>query len=132
MVPLAVVGCGTLERVGVAKGAREVDFETEIRPVLEVQCLQCHNSETSREFAGLNLETRELALTTGRSAPVIRPGDPAGSLLLKVLALEVDHPVAMPPSPDKLRKEEQEAFRDWIAGGAKWPEGEAGKLRMPD
>ena len=118
---LFAVSCATLrQRLGWTPAP--VDFATQIQPTLEVRCLQCHNSELGKAFAGLNLETRELAMTTGRSAPVIRPGDAEGSLLYQVLKLGIDHPVAMPPSPDKVMKETLRDFRNWIDQGADWPE----------
>ena len=129
---LVVGGCASFKKGVKGKTPREVDFVTEVKPVLEGRCLQCHNSEKPEEFAGLILETRELAMTTGRDAPVIMPGDPDGSMLYKVLTLGINHPVSMPPSPDKLGKDQIEAIHDWIANGAEWPDGEEGKLRMPE
>lgn len=98
-----------------------VDFVTEVKPVLEARCLECHHSRYV--FAGLNLETKALAMKGGRSGPVIVPGSPHQSLLYKVLLLGHDSPIAMPPSPDPLSREEQQAIHDWILQGAKWPDG---------
>jgi hypothetical protein len=35
----------------------EVDFVSEVKPLLELRCLECHNRHYS--FAGLNLETKK-------------------------------------------------------------------------
>ena len=118
---LAFTGCESLrERRG---ASRHVDFEEEIKPLLELRCLQCHNSETAKDFADLNLETRDLAMTTGRNAPVIKVGDGKGSLFYQTLKMGTDHPMAMPPSPDKIWKDTLRTIRRWIDQGAEWPEG---------
>ncbi len=124
---LAFTGCESLRERREAR--RHVDFEAEIKPMLELRCLQCHNSETAQDFADLNLETRELAMTTGRNPPVINAGNGEGSLLYQTLKLGTDHPMAMPPSPDKIWEETLEKIRRWIDQGAEWPEGEP--LRPP-
>lgn len=97
-----------------------VDFVSEVKPVLERRCLECHNRDYV--FAGLRLETRELAMKGGRSGPVILPGNPDDSLLYRVLLLGHDSPVAMPPTPEGTFEEEKELLHDWIAQGADWPD----------
>ncbi|MCB1277683.1 c-type cytochrome domain-containing protein [Prosthecobacter sp.] len=98
-----------------------VDFVSEVKPILEARCLECHHSRYV--FAGLNLETKTLAMKGGRSGPVIVAGAPHKSLIYKVLLLGHDNPIAMPPSPDPLSREEEQAIHDWILQGAKWPDG---------
>lgn len=98
-----------------------VDFAAEVKPVLEMRCLECHH----RRYvcAGLNLETKALAMKGGRSGAVIVPGEPHQSLLYKVLLLGHDNPVAMPPTPEGMEKETTQLLHDWILQGAPWPEG---------
>ena len=98
----------------------EVDFVSEVKPLLEARCLECHQHHYV--CAGLNLETRKLAMKGGRSGAVILPGSPHHSLLYKVLRLGHDSPVAMPPTPDGLEPEELQQVHDWIKQGAKWPD----------
>ena len=98
---------------------RDVDFESEVKPILESRCLECHSHHYG--FAGLNLETQKAAMKGGRSGAVILPGKPDQSLLYKVLLLGHDSPVAMPPTPDRLEREHEQILHDWIQQGAKWP-----------
>lgn len=100
----------------------KIDFKKNVRPLLIINCLECHNSEDAPENGNLNLETRELALTTGNRAPVLIPGKPDESLLISVLKLEGIHQEAMPPTPDKIWGVRMEILRRWIAEGAEWPE----------
>jgi hypothetical protein len=97
-----------------------VDFVSEVKPLLESRCLECHH----RRYvcAGLNLETKTLAMKGGRSGPVVTPGAPHQSLLYNVLLLGHDSPVAMPPTPDRLEREDEQILHDWIQQGAHWPD----------
>ena len=92
------------------------------KPILETQCLECHNSKDALRHAGLNLETLKLAMTTGRQPPVIKPGDPKNSLLIQAMENPATHPVNMPPSPDKLWGTRMKILKKWIREGADWPE----------
>jgi hypothetical protein len=98
-----------------------IDFVRDVKPLLEDQCMECHNRRNASEFAGLNLETRDTALTTGRSAPVIVPGSPTQSLLIQVLKLPSKHPVSMPAAPEKVAGVRLAILEKWIAQGAEWP-----------
>lgn len=100
-----------------------IDFAQHVKPLLEDQCLECHNAGNASEFAGLNLETRVSALGTGRSAPVIVPGDPENSLLIRVLKLNAKHPISMPAAPEKVAGVRLAILEKWISEGAEWPEG---------
>lgn len=98
-----------------------VDFVRQVKPILEASCLECHQHQY--EFAGLNLETKERSMKGGRSGPVIVPGAPHQSLLYKVLLLGHNNPVAMPPTPERMERENEQTLHDWIQQGAKWPVG---------
>lgn len=98
-----------------------VDFVGDVKPILESRCLECHHSRYV--VAGLNLETKKLAMKGGRSGPVIVPGAPHQSLLYKVLLLGHENPVAMPPTPERLEREQEQIIHDWIQQGADWPDG---------
>lgn len=100
----------------------KIDFARDVRPIIESQCLECHNSKDARKNAGLNLETRNLAMTSGRQPPVIRPGDPKKSLFIQALQLDAAHPISMPPVPDKIWDARLKILEQWIRDGAEWPE----------
>lgn len=100
----------------------KIDFARDVKPLIESQCLECHNGKDARLSAGLNLETRKLAMTSGRQPPVIRPGDPKNSALIQVLKLNPAHRRSMPPAPDKLWDVRLQILEKWIREGAEWPE----------
>ncbi|HAY36836.1 MAG TPA: hypothetical protein DCY57_07660, partial [Bacteroidetes bacterium] len=58
----------------------KVDFNTEIRPVLNDRCVACHGGVKTN--SGLNLQFRDLALLGGDSGdPAIIPGNASGSAM---------------------------------------------------
>jgi len=103
--------------------AGEIHFKTHVRPLLIINCMECHNRADAPTRGGhLRLETRTLAMTTGKHPPALVPGDPDHSLLITVLSLDPLHQTAMPPAPDKIWGVRLEILRKWIREGAEWPE----------
>tara|TARA_R110002096_G_scaffold67365_6_gene163484 strand:+ start:52 stop:522 length:471 start_codon:yes stop_codon:yes gene_type:complete len=102
--------------------AGKIDFKKNVRPLLIINCFECHNNEDAPKNGNLSLETRKLAMTTGVHPPVIVPGKPDESLLITVLTLDGIHKEAMPPTPDKIWGVRMEILRRWIQEGADWPE----------
>ena len=105
----------------------DVDFfEARIRPVLVQRCYSCHNSKMAAPKGDLVLDTKEGLLKGGTSGPVLVPGNPAESRLLKVLNY-TDPLVQMPPSgklPDAVLGD----FTQWISRGAVDPRASAPAL----
>jgi formylglycine-generating enzyme required for sulfatase activity len=88
------------------------DFSSEIRPLLEAECLQCHNAANA--LGGVRVDSE------AEAAKAIKPGKPDESLLF--LALAPDDDKVMPPT-GALSAEKRALVRAWIAAGADWPDG---------
>ncbi len=71
------------------------------------------------EMSGLRLNSREALLKGGKRGPAVQPGDAAKSRLFQAITNAVQP--AMPPGKT-LAAEEIAALKEWIDGGAKWPE----------
>src|ERR1043165_5706719 len=56
-----------------------VDFDHEVRPLLEGSCWKCHGAEKHK--GGLRLDSRVDVLKGGKSGPAAEAGEGAGSLL---------------------------------------------------
>lgn len=93
-------------------------FEKNIRPLLVAQCLGCHSAASQPVMGGLRLDSRELALQGGSRGPSLLPGNPADSLLLKVIR-HTAGPLKMPPGP-KMKDADAALFAQWIQMGAPW------------
>jgi hypothetical protein len=105
----------------------EVDFSRHIKPILERNCLQCHNRQSMPERT--SFETRELALKQGKHGYAIIPGDPDNSRIVNFINAPRDTLEAMPRTRHVVSVEDAETIREWIAAGARWPDGPAGQLR---
>lgn len=110
---------GKIEPAAVDLG-RPVDFERDVVPILENNCLACHN--VAIDEAGLDLEKLEGLLKGGDSGPAVVPGAPDESLIIQV-ASRSSEPF-MPPLPNEvsataLTPRELGILRKWIEEGAK-------------
>ena len=99
----------------------EAFFESKVRPVLVQHCYKCHSSDAVKAKklkAGLLLDTRDGLRAGGDTGPVVVPGKPAESLLLKTL--RYDGEVKMPPA-GKLPNAVIADFEKWVTMGAPDP-----------
>src|SRR3954470_12303639 len=104
-----------------ARGAETVDFTRNIKPILEVQCVNCHGGEKPK--GKLSLETRANAIKGGEKGTALVPGKPDGSPMFTSTVLPPDHDDAMPPKGERLAKSQTDLLKSWIEQGANWPEG---------
>jgi len=95
-------------------------FENRVRPVLVKHCYQCHGPDEAS--AGLRLDSRSGWERGGERGPAIVPGDPASSLLMRVIAYQ-DEDLKMPPEDagGQLTQAEQQDLATWIRQGAHDP-----------
>jgi formylglycine-generating enzyme required for sulfatase activity len=98
----------------------QVDFNKQVRPVLEKHCTTCHGPD--RALGGLRLSTRALA------ARAINTAEPLKSPMLLTMDRAPGQPLAMPPGGPQVSEAERAVVKQWLADGAKFPEGvEIGK-----
>src|SRR5439155_17192246 len=103
------------------RAAEKVDFERQIKPILEFDCLRCHGPEKPK--GNLRLDTRAGALKGGDDGTALVPGKPDRSPLYTSTILPADDDKHMPPKGEPLKKDQTELLRVWIEQGASWPEG---------
>lgn len=103
-------------------------FVTYIKPVLESQCLRCHQG--ANPPAGLSLVQRSAAYAPRkRGRAFIVPGDPAASLLLTAVMSDGSHPLIVPRLDVTLTAYDIGALHEWIEDGAHWPDNPDGFLQ---
>ena len=97
----------------------QVDFNRDIKPILETSCLRCHGPEKPK--GGFRLDNRESALKGGDNGRDILPGDGAKSPLIHYVAYLVDD-LEMPPigKGDQLTAQQVGLLRAWIDQGVAW------------
>ena len=95
-------------------------FENKIRPILNAQCLKCHNAAEGKTKGGLALDTREGTLKGGDSGSAVVPGNPEKSVLIKAIRY-TDSNLQMPPKGEKLSDQQISDFVSWVKMGAPDP-----------
>ncbi len=121
----ALAVCSLLTHAAVAQiPADQLEFfEKKIRPVLVEKCYACHSAKLAKPMGGLRLDSRAGTLKGGDSGPAVKPGDPAGSEIVKAISYQ-NLDLKMPPS-GKLRDQQISDFTEWIKLGAPDPRAEA-------
>ncbi len=98
--------------------ADEVDFNTEVKPILNKKCISCHGGV--RQKAGFSVLFRKEALSNTESGkPAIIPGKPEESEMIRRIS-STDPEERMPYKHDPLSQTEIETLSKWIKEGAKW------------
>jgi len=118
---VAVVGAAAL---GVAvrqhhtDTAQPVDFNRDIRPIFNANCMACHGGV--KQAANISFSYREQALGKGKSGrPTVVPGNPRASELMARITSS-DPEVRMPLHRPPLQPAQIALLRRWIAQGAPW------------
>ncbi len=92
-------------------------FEARVRPVLIEHCVSCHGPAKQR--GGLRLDAAAFLRKGSDSGPVVVPGHPEKSLLVRAVRHEGD--VKMPPKA-RLSVKAVTDLSDWVKMGAPWPD----------
>jgi mono/diheme cytochrome c family protein len=124
LTPLLVMSCATASAVAADERA-ELLFVRRIAPLFHEKCLSCHGKDEAKLKGGLDMRTLASALKGGDSGkPAIVAGKPEESpLYLAVTRAHDDDWKAMPPKEaDKLYAMQIGWIKDWIEGGAPWPD----------
>lgn len=99
-------------------GPQAVDFERDVRPILEAACIGCHGPRKQR--ANFRADRREDFFAPGAAGPLIVPGNAGKSRLIAIVSGEVKD---MKSAEDHLLPESEIALlKAWINAGADWPQ----------
>jgi len=96
--------------------AEQLEFNTQIRPILNTHCIACHGPDEGDRQADLRLDTYE-----GATEYAIEPGEPDDSEVIARITTD-DADDRMPPAEhgDPLKPEEVELIKRWIEQGAEY------------
>ena len=99
-------------------------FVRRVAPLFHEKCLACHGKDESQIKGGFDMRTLASTLKGGESEqPALVIGKPAESPLYLAVTRKHDDWQSMPPKEaDKLSAEQMTWIKDWIAGGAPWPD----------
>lgn len=118
------VGAAAALPLGAAP-AQQVAFTSQVLPVLEQKCFECHREawqddtgKLRKPKGGLRLDGRAWIEKGGTGGRVLVPGKPDQSELYTRTVLPEDHDERMPEEGDMLTAAEASALKEWIAQGA--------------
>ncbi|MEM7456682.1 MAG: c-type cytochrome domain-containing protein [Planctomycetota bacterium] len=113
--------CGSL-------GGQEVDYSTEVQPLLQKYCAACHNEADSEgEFV---VDSYDSIMSGGDSDEVVIPGERNSSLMYLMMTGEV-LPEMPPGDHPQLTEDQIELVGRWIDQGANAPAREIVRARLP-
>ncbi len=108
----------------VTRGAEpgKVDFSFQVQPLLSDRCYFCHGPDAKKQKADLRLDTKAGAFAPRKDGKVIiKPGDPAGSeLVRRILSTDPDEVMPPPEANLALTAEEKQVLRQWVEQGAEY------------
>lgn len=97
---------------------KKVDFNTEIKPILNKKCISCHGGV--KQSGGFSVLFREEALAKTESGkPAIIPGKPGESEFIRRLTVK-DPEERMPFNHEPLPDHEIKLLKNWVKQGAEW------------
>ncbi|MGV3617705.1 MAG: c-type cytochrome domain-containing protein [Fimbriimonas sp.] len=116
---LVVAGCQSAgdkapESPAPTGGTVAASTYADVKPILEKNCAGCHGAQPKE---GYDVRTYESVMKGGSHGPLVKAGDPTGSLLVQVMRAQTGHP-QMPPS-GPLPETDIAKVEAWIKDGAK-------------
>ena len=113
---------GTVQAAGQDEASTPEFYTTKVQPIFQANCYRCHGGMNHR--GGLNIQTRAGMLKGGHDGTVLVPGDPAKSLLVRLIRHEgpANDPMSMPPKLPKISDADIAIVERWVKAGAIMPE----------
>ena len=103
--------------------AEKIQYNRDVRPILNEKCFHCHGADASHRKGELRLDIREEAMKPAESGDIaLVPGSPEKSQILTRAMLADSHDDVMPPekSGKPLTSAEKAILKQWIAEGAEY------------
>ena len=97
-------------------------YSEKVRPIFITNCGKCHFNYNHK--GGLAMDTRASMMKGGRNGRVVVPGDPANSLLIRLMQHQgpANDPKSMPPKAPRMSDADIAVVEQWIKSGAAMPE----------
>ena len=112
LFPLAMAAC---------TGEPAVSFSQDVKPILDQNCIRCHQAGGEGEVAsGFNMSTYDGLMKGARFGPMIIAGDVEGSNMLVLMEGRADPSISMPHGQEEtISKQDIQTIKLWIKQGAR-------------
>jgi len=98
----------------------QVSFSDDILPLLKWRCASCHQpGGAGYEASGFDLTSYQGVMKGTKFGPMVVPGDPEMSNLMRLLDWRVSPAIRMPHGKKQLSSCDRASIRTWIFQGAK-------------
>ena len=98
----------------------KVSFRDDVMPIFVGRCIACHQpSGEGTEKSGLDLTSYAGIMKGTKFGPMVIPGEPESSNLMRLLDWRVSPEIRMPHGKKQLSTCDRDAIRAWILEGAK-------------
>ncbi|MES9988366.1 MAG: c-type cytochrome domain-containing protein [Candidatus Thiodiazotropha sp.] len=105
--------------MGCSAGPAPVSFKSEVKPLVEKYCTECHlPGGAGAEASGFITDSYENLMKGTKFGPVVVAGDPLSSSFYRLIAGKVDPSIRMPHGKEALSEVEVATVENWITQGA--------------
>ncbi len=121
---MVLVGVGGQSPIGVACAAQpqppRVSFSEDVLPLLKFKCGSCHLPDGEGYIkSGFDVSSYQSVMKGTKFGPMVVPGDPETSNLMRLLDWRVSPEIRMPHGKKQLSICDRDTVRTWIWDGAK-------------
>lgn len=109
--------------------SQEVSFQKDVNPILQANCLSCHDGKGEGiEASGFSVQSYDDLMKGTKFGQVVVPGDSLSSSLYRLIDHQADPKIQMPPHHDEtvaagkmnsLSGEQINTIKSWIDQGAR-------------
>ena len=118
VIPIIILALGSIIYFTGPWFQQEIDFNTQVRPILNKNCLACHGGV--KQQSDLSFLFIDEAFEPAKSgAKAIVPGRPGRSELINRIK-STNPDLVMPPDRDRLTQDEIQILEKWIDQGAEF------------
>jgi hypothetical protein len=109
-----------LLQTGCGGGAKPLTYQTNIKPILDTNCVSCHvPGGAGFEKTGLRLDSYDGLMKGTQFGPVVVPGSSVSSTLYRLVSGQADPSIRMPHGQAALPEADVSTIAAWIDQGAK-------------
>ena len=102
-------------------GSNTISFSGDVQPILQANCLSCHQPGGSGfEASGFSMASYDALMKGTQFGPMVIPGDSAASNIIVLMEGRADPSISMPHGSNKhISQADIETIRVWIDQGAR-------------
>jgi mono/diheme cytochrome c family protein len=116
----AIALAATLSISAASAAEPTASFKEDVQPILMGRCVSCHSPNgEGYQASGLDLTSYKGIMAGTKFGPMIVPGDPDSSNLMRLLDWRTSPQLRMPHNKKQLSVCDRNDLRAWIRQGAK-------------